>query len=279
MNRKTIDIPVTPYVYAVLTSTYGSSQIYVDQKKNKSLAILCQIAPIYRPTSNLKLLTKTVTLTMTANLYRAIAERDVHAIGLMWHRQFLIRLYEFMEAQVLAGREAYPAMESYLDRHDVGEDEVSRESAYRAWQYYKKKKNKQNNRDNFKSVRTESVYCVTAAVVQFQQRNQHRRLKPAGIERTVFNFLKIDKTVFDRSRRTRLDIEHRKTLFFIYHKVCGMSVLEISRRTGLAKSTVQHHVCASPDYSDYRVMQKTVHHLLKKLESIPLSVLSKSRRA
>jgi len=79
-------------------------------------------------------LSETVMLDVSTTLYRRLRARQRQVtIGYYLHKVFQEDLLSFVEAQVLAGIPAQTAMKTYLNRHNISEDDYGLDTAYTAW--------------------------------------------------------------------------------------------------------------------------------------------------
>ena len=279
-KNKEISLPVTPFVYAVLTSQYGSDYIRVNQKQNKSLAILCQVSPRFLPKKRIDELTESVTLQISDSLYKHLSKQDLNSLGLLWHRQFLHVMYSFIEAQVLAGRPAYESLSAYFAEHGIGEDIWSHDSAYRAWTTYKSEKKKVKPHKFSENRQRKRAFSVIEKFADFKAEFRDPILSAELIESIVFDFFSCDASVYAPSVQSPDSVLIvRKSLFYIIHHLCGHSCARIGRRTGVPARSVRHHVNSEMKPVIFAQVIKCALHTLKVLRTQKINVLLRNARA
>jgi hypothetical protein len=135
--KNEVTMNVTPFVRKILIIRYGGEPIIVERAD--ALHTYLQAAPLpgskeekYQEAG--KRLTEEVKLLVSWNLKRhlRVMRRRV-MVGYHLHKVYQMEMVNFMEAQRKAGMSATDALRTFMDDHQIEEEDFSMESAYTVW--------------------------------------------------------------------------------------------------------------------------------------------------
>lgn len=142
-----VSIPVSRFSCQILTTLYGSAPIIVPT--HDSLRILLSVDRMgmqLDPVRLSELLCREVSFQVDSRFGRSM-QRRANSIGIALFRAHKREMCLYTHACVASGRQAMSSIQDWLDAHNVSEDDMALDNAYKIWQRFgwSQKKQKKNS--------------------------------------------------------------------------------------------------------------------------------------
>jgi hypothetical protein len=247
---KTVTIATTPLVKKILLTRYGGEPIRVE--RNDALHTYLQADPArvnknkYREYG--KQLTQSVILEVSWSIWSHLRSKERSlTVGYHLHKLYQLEMIAHMEAQRKAGLPAMEALKTFVESHDIWEDDYPLENAYTAW---KRKRN--IFAENNATKNRENVPRKSGEIMQHVANSANDvPYDPRDILIAVCDYYDTDEKSLLTVDRNRQISQYRKALCYLLKKDARMTCREISAQINADYTYVSRLITQVRHHLDY----------------------------